>query len=497
MFTLGYLALLACLFLVALLAASEAALAATNRVRLRHLLRAQAAQTTLEEQGAAQLLSSELSGDAQRFLATVTVAANMPLLAGAAFTVWLARERYGAGAAAVAACAVVALGTVALFQITPRLMVSQPGALDRLWWVRPARLMVALLRPPVALLMALGTALLRPLGLLPASRGLPARPARARHAAAHGSGGHGNGADTARTRDDATREEERVGNEPRLAGSLGDGLAAASEIRDLVESAQASGAIEESGKQLIESIFTFGDTRVREVMIPRPDILALPLDSSAERVLDALQESGFSRLPLHEGTVDHIAGMLHAKDVLAALGRGERNFSARGLMRPALYLPESQKIDDALQAMRAARTHLAIAIDEYGGTAGLLTVEDILEELVGDIADEHDRHAEEPLQVLDENTALVEAALHTEDLEDEWPLPWKLSLPTGEFDSVGGFLLEQLGRALVVGDRVEVPGATLTVHSVRERRPHRILIARRLNAPPGDAISGGADQSIP
>ncbi len=501
MFPLHYFGLLACLFLIALLAASEAALAATNRVRLRHLLRAQAAQTTPEEQGAAQLLSSELSGDAQRFLATVTIAANMPLLAAAAFTVGMARARFGPGLAAIVACAVVALGTVAVFQITPRLLVSQPGALDRLWWVRPARLMVALLRPPVALLMTLGSLLLRPLGVVPARRALPsrikARHAAARNKAARGAGAsstqhdvaeHNTGEDTA-GRDAARGGEDTSAVETNRDEAADNGLADTSEIRDLVESAQASGAIEESGKELIESIFTFGDTRVREVMLPRPDILALPVDSSAERVLDALQQSGFSRLPLHEGTIDRIAGMLHAKDVLAALGRGEHDFSARALMRPALYLPESKKIDEALGAMRAARTHLAIAIDEYGGTAGLLTVEDILEELVGDIADEHDRPTEEPVQMLDENTALVEAALHTEDLHDEWPLPWKLALPAGEFDSVGGLMIEHLGRALEVGDRIEVPGATLTVHSVRERRPHKILITRRGGSAIADASS--------
>jgi CBS domain containing-hemolysin-like protein len=210
-------------------------------------------------------------------------------------------------------------------------------------------------------------------------------------------------------------------------------------------------------------------------MIPRPDILGLPIDASVNRVLDALQESGYTRLPIYEGNIDRVVGVLHAKDVLRALGRGENAFVAQGVMRPALYLPESQPIDEALATMRRERTHLAIVIDEYGGTAGLLTVEDILEELVGDIADEHDQRVENPLQVVDENTAVVDAGLHTDDLEEDWDL----SLPTAEFDTVGGFMIEQLGRALVVGDRVETPAATLTVQSVRGRRPKRILIIKK------------------
>jgi CBS domain containing-hemolysin-like protein len=443
MFMTCYIALIFCLLLVALLAASEAALAATNRVRLRHMLQAQASQSG-DDQGAVQLLSNELSGDAQRFIATVTVAANVPLLAAAALTVWLAQNRYGRDGVTWLLIVIVACTTISVFQITPRLLMSRPGALERLWWVRPARLLVAILRPPVSLLMALGTILLRLFGMLP-SRAV--------------------------SNEERTRDRARDDEDESVAVAVG----GAPEIRDLVESARESGAIEESGKELIESIFTFGDTRVHEVMIPRPDILGLPIDASVNRVLDALQESGYTRLPIYEGNIDRVVGVLHAKDVLRALGRGENAFVAQGVMRPALYLPESQAIDEALATMRRERTHLAIVIDEYGGTAGLLTVEDILEELVGDIADEHDQRVENPLQVVDENTAVVDAGLHTDDLEEDWDL----SLPTAEFDTVGGFMIEQLGRALVVGDRVETPAATLTVQSVRGRRPKRILIIKK------------------
>jgi Mg2+/Co2+ transporter CorB len=169
MFTACYIALISCLLLVALLAASEAALAATNRVRLRHLLQAQASQSG-DDQGPVQLLSNELSGDAQRFIATVTIAANMPLLAAAALTVWLAQMRYDRGWVALLLIVAVACTTISVFQIAPRLLMSRPGALERLWWVRPARLLVSILRPPVALLMILGTipaAFVRPVTVAP------------------------------------------------------------------------------------------------------------------------------------------------------------------------------------------------------------------------------------------------------------------------------------------------------------------------------------------
>jgi CBS domain containing-hemolysin-like protein len=297
--------------------------------------------------------------------------------------------------------------------------------------VRPARLVVTLIHPAVAVMRALGVLLLRPLGWYPA------------HPTA------------------AESDESKLGN--------------AESIRDLVETAQASGVIEEGGRELFESIFDFGDTRVHEVMIPRTDITALSLDAPAEKIIETLQATGFSRVPLHEGSLDNIAGILHAKDVMAALARGRHDFVAADLKRDAVYLPESQKIDEALAVMRAARNHLAIVIDEYGGTAGLLTVEDILEELVGDISDEHDPASNEPLNILGPDTALVDASLHTDDLSDRFDL----ALPTGQFDTVGGFMIEQLGRALLRGDKIELPNALLTVLSLRAGRPHIIRIDRK------------------
>ncbi len=433
MLTFAFIALPIAVILIALFAASEAVLAATNRLRLRHLLRSQASEDSNVPS------SNELSSDTQRFIATVTIAANIPLLLAAVLTMWIARIYYGGSIETGLICLVAAIAIIALFQVAPRLLVSHARALESLWWVRPAQLLVAILRLPVGALMAVGSTLLRPLGLLKVARR-------------------------------ASTPGEISENTPIEEGE---------EIRDLVddlvESAQASGVIEEGGKELIESIFTFGDTRVHEVMIPRPDILALPVESTPDKVLAAFQDSGFSRLPIFEGDTDRIVGILHVNDTLRCVNGGRFDFAVSELMRAPMFIPESRKIDEAFATMRGARTHLAIIIDEFGGTAGLLTVEDILEELVGEIADEHDRKEEEPLTILDEKTALVSALLHTQDLESDWDL----ALPSGEFDTVGGFVIEQLGRAPVVGDRVEIPFATLVVHAVRSRRPYKIMIHRK------------------
>ena len=167
-------------------------------------------------------------------------------------------------------------------------------------------------------------------------------------------------------------------------------------------------------------------------------------------------------------------GILHVKDVLRQLGEGRFDFSPRDLAREPLYLPESQKIGDALTRMRAAKNHLALVMDEFGGTAGLLPVEDVLEELVGEIADEHDRRDEESLVILDDFTAIADARLHTDDLRGRWGV----ALPVEEFDTVGGFVIERLGREARLNDHVEAPGATLSVYSLRGRRPRKIKIVK-------------------
>ncbi len=436
-----YLALIVCLLMVALLSASEGVLLATNRVRLQQWLQM---HTGTPASGASTNEGDETPGlaslpdEAQRFIATVTIAASVPFLAASSLCAHLMLRHYGANLPSFAACLLLGLLAIAVFQMVPRLLVAASPHSEssrHAWWFAPSRAMVWLLRPPVALLMMVGAMLLRPFGVLKT-------PPRRRET-------------LARSDDEEDERDE--------------------EIRDLVESAHDAGALEDGGRELLESIFTFGDTRVHEIMVPRPDIFALPLDAAPNRVLDALRESGFSRVPVYEADVDHVVGVLHVKDILRRWALGERDFTLSDVMRPALYIPETQKIDEAMTRMQRTRTHLALVMDEFGGTAGLLTVEDILEELVGEIADEHDKREPNPLQILDEHTAIADALLHTEDLKEMWGL----SLPSGEFDSVGGFMIEQLGRAPLAGDRVETANATLTIQSVQGRRPHKIFIVRK------------------
>jgi len=433
MHILPILVLLASLLCIALFAASEAALGATNRLRLRRLLREQSEENT----DGVSATSDELSVEAQKFVATVSIAASIPLLLVAVVSMELIIAQFGIGLEVGLLSGLCAIVITSLLQVAPRVLVARQSTLHTLWWVRLAQFLVFALRLPVGLLMGLGSLLLRPLGLLRAARRIQ----------------NGKPQNDAEADEEATRDL----------------------MEDLVESAQVAGILEAEEKELIASIFTFKDTTVHEVMIPRPDILSLSLQSTTEDILKCFQESGYSRLPIRDGDIDHIVGILHISDVLRSMSEQQTTLSPGELMRKPIFIPESQKIDAAFSMLRNARTHLAIVTDEFGGTSGLLTVEDILEELVGEIADEHDRKVEEPLTILDDYSAVADGLLHIEDLKEEWGL----ALPTGEFDTVGGFVIEQLGRAPIVGDRIEVPNAVIIVQVVQGRRPHKILLHKK------------------
>ncbi|MCS6861695.1 MAG: hemolysin family protein, partial [Abditibacteriales bacterium] len=256
----------------------------------------------------------------------------------------------------------------------------------------------------------------------------------------------------------------------------------ADDLKSLVELGEAAGVLEAEETAMIENIFDLGNTTAREIMVPRPDIVSLPADCDAETALWAFENSGFSRIPLYENSIDNIVGILYAKDLLEALCAGTAPVRPRDLAREPLFVPEMKKTDALFREMRATKTHLAVVIDEYGGTAGLVSIEDILEELVGEILDEHDIGEEKPIQMLADGSALVSARLGVEDLEEAL----HLSVPDGEFDTVGGFCLSQLGRVPSVGDTIETAEATFTIQQVRGRRVAKVKVTPKSDRGKGD-----------
>ena len=248
----------------------------------------------------------------------------------------------------------------------------------------------------------------------------------------------------------------------------------AAEIRLIVEQGSQQGVLEAEEEQMISAVMSLSDSKLHEVMVPRIDIVAIDQEASFDDAVTLVLTEGHSRTPLYKESVDHIVGILYAKDLLRIIAAGGPRPRLRDIMRPALFVPESQAVDDLLNELQRRRVHMAIVLDEYGGTAGLVTIEDLLEEIVGEIQDEFDE--EEPMKVIvregeaildgradiDEMGELVDPALELEDDE--------------EYDTVGGFVYHRIGRVPVVGDKVTVDPFTITVVKVIGRRVGKVRV---------------------
>ena len=231
-----------------------------------------------------------------------------------------------------------------------------------------------------------------------------------------------------------------------------------------------NGEEESDEQQLVSSVFGFGDTKVREVMVPRIDMVAVNVHTSPSDVVALVVEAGHSRVPVYDDSIDRIVGTLHAKDVLAKVVAGEE-FAVADIMRDVYFVPESKKIGDLLSEFRKRRIHIAIAVDEYGGTAGLVTMEDVLEELVGDIQDEFDAE-EELVRIIDGDTVLCSARIRLDELNEVFGI----DLREGDADTLGGFLYESIGRVPREGEVVAARGLEFRIESVVGQRIDKVQV---------------------
>jgi CBS domain containing-hemolysin-like protein len=246
------------------------------------------------------------------------------------------------------------------------------------------------------------------------------------------------------------------------------------EIRAMAEVASEESAIEEGEKELIHSIFEFGDTIVREVMVPRPDMAVAPVQSSVRDVLDLILRRGYSRIPVYGESIDDIVGVVYAKDLLRHLHAGKGDVPIDKIMREAYFVPETKKVSDLLKDMQLRRVHIAIVLDEYGSTAGLVTIEDLLEEIVGEIVDEYDR--EEPqIEPVNDHTYRVNGRMPIDEVNDVL----EVDLPHEEWDTVAGLMYGLLGAVPTQGEAVSYDNLTFTAEKVQGRRIAKVLIQRR------------------
>jgi putative hemolysin len=252
-------------------------------------------------------------------------------------------------------------------------------------------------------------------------------------------------------------------------------------LRFLMHAGEEEGSIEEEEKEMIAGIFEFGETLVREVMVPRINLVALPVDTTIPNALDVIIDAGFSRIPIYQDTIDNIVGLLYAKDLLGRSYDNDEGPPIAELLREAYFVPETMVADDLFRELQSRRVHMAIVVDEYGGISGLATIEDLLEEIVGDIQDEYD--TEEPLA---EMVSEWEYHLHARISLDDASELLRVDLPTEGGDSLGGFIYSQLGRVPVVDDEITFGEVRLTVLSVDGRSVRQVRAV--IGTPPDSPV---------
>jgi CBS domain containing-hemolysin-like protein len=244
------------------------------------------------------------------------------------------------------------------------------------------------------------------------------------------------------------------------------------EILSVVEEGEKEGVVDEEEREMILSVISFRDTTAGQIMTPRPEIVAVSSLATLPEIKVALEESGHSRIPVYDDSLDQIVGVLYARDLLKHLGKSLESFNIKSAMRPALYVPETKPLRDLLNDFRLQKVHIAIVLDEYGGTAGLVTIEDVLEELVGDISDEHEPVGPAMFRRIDEQTFEADARMYV----GQFNRLTGLELPEDAgYDTLGGFISTTVGRIPEAGTRFDYNGGTFTV---LEAEPQRVIRAK-------------------
>ncbi len=426
-------------------AASEIALITVRRHRLGQLV---------EEGNRSARVAQRLVEDPSRFLATIQLAITfIGFLAGAigavAFSGGLAdllRPLLGEAADSVAFVSMtllIALTSIVISELVPKtLALNYPERLALLV-ARPIGWLDRILSPLVWLVASLSGVLVRLLG----------------------------------------------GRERPQAGYL-----STEELKLLVETGSEQGGIEEDEKEMIHGVIELGDKSVHEVMVPRIGIKAADVGAPVDEVLDMIVRAGHSRLPVYEGGLDNIIGILYAKDLLPYLkgnGKLRSEINIRSLLRKPVYVPESKRVDELLHEMQQAKRHIAIVVDEYGGTAGLVTIEDIVEEIVGEIQDEYDieEPLAEPISSDGEIAYRLDGRVSMDDLRDLFDLADTEEPDEEAYDTVGGFIIHRSGRIPLVGEQVPFRDVTLRVESADSRRVAKV-VATRPRPPEADEEEG-------
>ncbi|MCU0482533.1 MAG: hemolysin family protein, partial [Anaerolineae bacterium] len=247
------------------------------------------------------------------------------------------------------------------------------------------------------------------------------------------------------------------------------------EIMTVVEAGHTGGTIEDEEKDMIYSVLQLGETYVSEVMVPRIDVVAIDVNGTLDDAGKLFTNTGFSRIPVYEGNLDNIRGLLYAKDLLAHWSREDHPMTIKQMMRPAYFVPETKRADELLKELQVKKIHLAIVVDEYGGTAGMVTIENLIEEIIGDIQDEYDMNEEAEYTRMTDDLYIVDASIDLDDFNDLL----EVELPTDENDTLGGYIYSYFGRIPLVDEVIELEDIHLKVLSVDGRRIRKVEATRQ------------------
>ncbi|MEW6189884.1 MAG: hemolysin family protein [Actinomycetota bacterium] len=405
----GFLILLA---LSAFSSAAETALTSVNRIKVKHMV---------EEKVSRAAILDALLERPTKFLATILLLNNLVNIGAASLAAVMAAN-LGLSYPAVISTGVVTFLVLVYGEITPKTFAAQNAERIALLVARPISLLCMALFPIARLFIFIANTFIRLFG-----------------------------GKTMKEGPFITEEE----------------------LRTMVSVGEREGVIEEQEKEMIHSVFEFGDTVVREVMVPRMDMVCVDSNASLEEVLDLIAREKHSRIPVYEDTVDNIIGIIYSKDLLTQVAKGNAKISLKKLVRPVHYIPETKKVSELLRELQRRRQRMAIVVDEYGGTAGLVTIEDLLEEIVGEIYDEYDLE-KVMIEQIDDNNIRVDARVNLDEVNEILGI----NLPDFECDTIGGFVYNLVGKIPSEGEKVDFEGLTFTVEKVIGRRISKILITK-------------------
>jgi len=243
------------------------------------------------------------------------------------------------------------------------------------------------------------------------------------------------------------------------------------DLKEVIDAGGRSGALDETEHQLITSIFEFSDTTAKEIMVPRPDIVALEVGMARDELLSQVIEEGYSRMPLYSGSIDNIIGIIYSKDLLSLMEH-EDLIILQDIVRPAYFVPESKRISELLREFQSKKIHVAIVVDEFGGTEGIVTMEDIIEEIVGEIHDEYDE-VKKSIEQAGDGIAIVDGNMSIHDFNEQFGG----SIPdTGDYETLAGFLQKLIGRFPEVNEEIPYEGFTFAILSKSARRIRQIKV---------------------